>query len=101
MAENVLQFTWSTGATKATTEKKLAGATPFILNRSANLTDISFCVNKILLNGIDLVLKGTGQKNKKCLVCYGNVTEIRNFPYFRRFYKIRKHVISSCESLYM
>ena len=64
MAENVLQFTWSTGATKATTERKLAGATPFILNRSANLTDISFCVNKILLNGIDLVLKGTRQKTK-------------------------------------
>ena len=64
MAEKVLQFTWSTGATKATTEKKLAGATPFIVNRSANLTDISFCVNKILLNGIDLVLEGTRQKTK-------------------------------------
>ena len=57
---HVAEKNWSTGATKATTEKKLASATPFILSWSANLTDLSFCVNKNLLNGIDLVLKGTG-----------------------------------------
>ena len=47
--------------------KKLASANPIHSEVIANLTDISFCVNKILLNGIDLVLKGTGQKKQKVL----------------------------------
>ena len=50
---HVAEKSWSTGATKATTEKKLAILqTPFILSRSVNLTGISFRVNIILLNRI-------------------------------------------------